>query len=346
MTRSVDPWHIAVPVVLGLVSAYLLLPRPRGGSVWLGSLAGAGALLSAGRSLIRVQAVSAEVLLFYAFAGIAVAAGGLLVTQKNPVRAALSFALVVLSTCGLFLLQAAPFLMAATVIVYAGAIVVTFVFVIMLAQQAGLSDADQRSREPFLSAVAGFVLLGALLYVLQLSYDTRRLDGLIRQMEQAAHQQTSAGVAVLADDGRFFERLRKIALVRGTSPQKNLLDDVVEVETHWDDWKKADNVKDMQEALQRLAKKTAEQVRDTSTTLRLPEERPLSGGGGFPANYPLHDLPRDPRGRVHMPAENVAQLGRTLFADYLLAVELAGILLLVAAVGAIAITSRRTEEPR
>ena len=84
-----------------------------------------------------------------------------MITQRNPVHAALCFALVVLSTCGLFLLQAAPFLMAATIIIYAGAIVVTFLFVIMLAQQAGLSNADQRSREPLLATLAGFVLLGS-----------------------------------------------------------------------------------------------------------------------------------------------------------------------------------------
>ena len=90
----------------------------------------------------------------------------MMITQKNPVHAALSFALVVLSTCGLFLLQAAPFLMAATIIVYAGAIVVTFLFVIMLAQQEGPSDADQRTREPFLASLAGGVLLAALVCVL------------------------------------------------------------------------------------------------------------------------------------------------------------------------------------
>src|SRR5205807_7606599 len=113
---------------------------------------------------------------------------GLLITQRNPVRAALSFALVVLSTCGLFLLQAAPFLMAATTIVYAGAIIVTFIFVIMLAQQAGLSDADQRSREPLLACVAGFVLLGALLYVLYATYDTTGLDRLLNRTEQVQAQ--------------------------------------------------------------------------------------------------------------------------------------------------------------
>jgi NADH-quinone oxidoreductase subunit J len=157
---------IVLPVALGLAAVYLLLPRPRPFPAWTGAACGALALLAAGLLLIRAEVFDAETVLFYSFAGLAVLSGALLVTQRNPVRAALSFALVVLSTCGLFLLQAAPFLMAATVIVYAGAIVVTFLFVIMLAQQAGLSDADARSREPGLSAVASFILLGTLLYLL------------------------------------------------------------------------------------------------------------------------------------------------------------------------------------
>ena len=72
-----------------------------------------------------------------------------MITSRNPVYAALWFALATLSTCGLFLLQSAPFLAAATIIVYAGAIIVTFLFVIMLAQQAGATVYDQRSRQPF-----------------------------------------------------------------------------------------------------------------------------------------------------------------------------------------------------
>src|SRR5258708_558264 len=165
-------WALVLPIFLGLIAVYLLLPRPRTYPPWLGALVGAMALLLGGFLLIRVGGLLAETVLFYAFSAIAIVAGGLLVTQRNPVRAALSFALVVLSTCGLFLLQAAPFLMAATIIIYAGAIIVTFLFVIMLAQQAGLSDADARSREPFLSCVAGFLLLGALLFVLDSTYTT------------------------------------------------------------------------------------------------------------------------------------------------------------------------------
>ena len=47
--------------------------------------------------------------------------------------------------------------------------------------------------------------------------------------------------------------------------------------------------------------------------------------------------------RPELPHENTAYLGRALFTDYLLAVELGGTLLLVATIGAIAIASRRTE---
>jgi hypothetical protein len=46
-------------------------------------------------------------------------------------------------------------------------------------------------------------------------------------------------------------------------------------------------------------------------------------------------------GRPQMPAHNTAYLGRSLFSDYLLPVELAGMLLLVATIGAIAIAQRR-----
>ena len=68
-------------------------------------------------------------------------------------------------------------------------------------------------------------------------------------------------------------------------------------------------------------------------------ELPVSPFGGRAAR-------RDPAGRVKLPVENVAGLGRTLFSDYLLAVEVAGFLLLVATICAIAIAARRTERLR
>src|SRR5262249_43414433 len=72
--------------------------------------------------------------------------------------------------------------------IYAGAIIVTFLFLLMLAQQEGRSDADDRSREPLFSAAAGFLLLGTLLYVLKLTYGTDELDGFLRRGEQIRAQ--------------------------------------------------------------------------------------------------------------------------------------------------------------
>ena len=80
-----------------------------------------------------------------------------MITDKNPVYSALWFALVTLAVCGLFLLNSAPFLAASTIIVYAGAIIVTFLFVIMLAQQSGpTAGYDQ---QPFQPAIASITAL-------------------------------------------------------------------------------------------------------------------------------------------------------------------------------------------
>ena len=63
-------------------------------------------------------------------------------------------------------------------------------------------------------------------------------------------------------------------------------------------------------------------------------------------NTPLSEVRSDPTtGLPQLPAENSAYLGRSLFTDYLLPVELGGLLLLVATIGAIAIAHRRPAAP-
>jgi NADH:ubiquinone oxidoreductase subunit 6 (subunit J) len=315
--------------MVGLLAIYLLLPRPRGYPLWLGVTAAALALLLAGVFLIGGGAANAETVLFYAFSAIAVISGALLVTQRNPVRGALSFALVVLSTCGLFLLLAAPFLMAATIIIYAGAIIVTFLFVIMLAQQAGISDADQRSREPFLSCVAGFVLLGALLYVLHrdlvdkadtpltTTFDVRKLDELLERTSQAREKRTVGEIALTFDDS--LESYETVALAaRGTEESFALLQKVRALRDQWAALKlgaQAARMRDELHELETLGKQVREQWGKDGQDRRLP-------------------------------AANVAGLGQVLFTQYLLPVELGGTLLLVATIGAIAITGRRAEGQR
>jgi len=65
------------------------------------------------------------------------------ISSPSPVHAAIWFAMSLLGTAGLFFMQGAQFLGVATVIVYAGAIVVTFLFVIMLAQPEGHATYDR-----------------------------------------------------------------------------------------------------------------------------------------------------------------------------------------------------------
>src|SRR5215469_7232008 len=178
---SAEWWPIALPLLTGGAAIYLLLPRPKAYPVLLGAGLGLVALVLAGVLLTRSGFVSVETILFWSFSVIGILSGALLVTQNNPARAALSFALVVLSTCGLFLLLAAPFLMAATTIIYAGAIIVTFLFVIMLARQSGLSKADQHAQEPFLATLAAAILFGAVLVVINMTLDLRELGALGEQ---------------------------------------------------------------------------------------------------------------------------------------------------------------------
>lgn len=348
-SQAVEYGPILVPVLLGATAVYLLLPRVRPYPPLWGASAAGLALISAGWLVLRVGSVTVESLLFYAFSAIAVIAGGLLITQRNPARAALSFALVVLSTCGLFLLQAAPFLMAATIVIYAGAIVVTFLFVLMLAQQEGPSDADQRSRGPALATVAGFVLLAAVLCLLQMTYNARELDDLIRETDRALantrNLETSANnadatttvdsVAVLLD--RYFDFLKKQEAATAQAPYtsdrltqlrfavSNVREPLAGIRGRME---RKDTVQ-WQELIAQL-----DALRSTSLIVRNTQ-------GMLPSHEP--EPRRDGHGRPVLPAENVASLGRSLFTDYLLAVELGGTLLLIATIGAIAIAQKRTE---
>ena len=98
---------------------------------------------------------------FVIFAVIAVVGAVRVVTSTRPVYSALYFVLVVLAVTGLCVLAAAEFLAAALVIVYGGAILVTYVFVIMLAQQSGTSPYDRSSREPIAAVTLGFAVVAA-----------------------------------------------------------------------------------------------------------------------------------------------------------------------------------------
>ena len=69
---------------------------------------------------------------FYLLAGMAIASGLAVITRKNAVHSALALIVTLLSVAGLYLMLYAPFVAGVQIIVYAGGIMVLFLFVIML----------------------------------------------------------------------------------------------------------------------------------------------------------------------------------------------------------------------
>ncbi len=101
-------------------------------------------------------------IVFYILAAVTVVAAAAAVTFRNPVYCAIWFALSLLGTAGLFLLQGAQFLGVATVVVYAGAILVTFLFVLMLAQPEGSAFYDRLSWDTSWAALTGMLIVGMM----------------------------------------------------------------------------------------------------------------------------------------------------------------------------------------
>jgi NADH-quinone oxidoreductase subunit J len=110
--------------------------------------------------------------LFSALAAVTVVSCVAAIISLSAVYAAIWFGLALLGTSGLFLLVGAQFLSVATVTVYAGAILVTFLFVIMLAQPRGHAHYDRVSWEAFLSAASGAILVGLLTAVIGRGIDS------------------------------------------------------------------------------------------------------------------------------------------------------------------------------
>ena len=78
-------------------------------------------------------------------AAVAVAGAVNLILQRHPIHSALSLIVVMVALAGLYLLLEAEFIAALQIIVYAGAIMVLFVFVIMLLN-AGAEERTNMSR--------------------------------------------------------------------------------------------------------------------------------------------------------------------------------------------------------
>jgi NADH-quinone oxidoreductase subunit J len=114
-------------------------------------------------------------ILFYVFAALTLLCGVLVVANpfsRNPVTSAMFLVLTIISMAGLFVLLHAFFLAAVQVLVYAGAVMVLFLFVIMMLD---LKEEERRKIKSF-SLVAGLVSVGAIAAFFAKSLLTTKLD--------------------------------------------------------------------------------------------------------------------------------------------------------------------------
>ncbi len=287
------PVLILILCVVAGIGTLLLLPGRReasfrriGGAIVLA----ASVILVA--LLIRAAAGTGGMgVYFWIFATVALLGALRVITHPRPVYSALYFILTVFASAGLFVLLWAEFMAVALIIIYAGAILVTYVFVIMLAAEAtptsgpmaGLAEHDAISREPLMACAVGFAMMGVLLFVI-----FEKAEGL------SASAKPQAAVVAMMGGFRQGDITSEVFSTATTQPS-------VDTSATGD------------------GRPFSEQINDLSYTA--------------PRNLPSEDTFR--------PEGGVQQLGFYLFNNQLVNLELAGLILTVAMIGAIVIARRR-----
>jgi NADH-quinone oxidoreductase subunit J len=150
-----------------------------------------------------------ETAIFYAFAAVLLASGLRVITARNPVHGALFLVLAFFTAAGLWLLLGAEFLAIALVVVYVGAVMVLFLFVVMM-----LDINLEQVREGFwrnlpLAIVVAAVMLTEMVLVL-----ANRVYGTAPRPVPAGYSNTRALGRILYTDYAFaFETAAVILLV-------------------------------------------------------------------------------------------------------------------------------------
>jgi NADH-quinone oxidoreductase subunit J len=112
----------------------------------------------------KINMITPQIAMFLILAAVTVAGALSLIVQRHPIHSALSLIVVMVALAGLYLLQGAEFVAAVQIIVYAGAIMVLFIFVIMLLN-AGEEERSNVSRlARYVGVPLGVVFLAEVAY--------------------------------------------------------------------------------------------------------------------------------------------------------------------------------------
>jgi NADH-quinone oxidoreductase subunit J len=178
LAAVVPPTAILILCLIAGWGTLLFLPSHRPAALKsLGAVALVGGLIILALLIVHGAAEPSGVgVYFWIFSVIAIGGAIRVITHPRPVYSALYFVMTVFASAGLFVLLSADFVAAALVLIYAGAILVTYLFVIMLAAQAtsgpgqpalaGLAEYDLTSREPVAACCVGFAVMGMLIFMI------------------------------------------------------------------------------------------------------------------------------------------------------------------------------------
>src|SRR3954470_20076257 len=116
------------------------------------------------RNRVRVKQIMAPVattFFFYLLSALTVLSGVLVITRKNAVHSALALIVSLLGQAALYLMLYAPFVAGVQIILYAGGIMVLFLFVIMLVNLERSAKEEQYNKQ-WIAGVTAAVALGTL----------------------------------------------------------------------------------------------------------------------------------------------------------------------------------------
>jgi NADH-quinone oxidoreductase subunit J len=142
--------------------------------------------------------------LFFLFAGFAIACAISMVYHKNPLYSAISLVGVFIALSCIYITLAAPFIAAVQVLIYAGAIMVLVVFVIML---LNLDEDKPLNRLRYLYAVGGGLGLILLVQTFFIFY------AVMRAPKQAVNTEQTAGKTLSIGQAMYTEYLLPVEIV-------------------------------------------------------------------------------------------------------------------------------------
>lgn len=146
----------------------------------------------------------ASTVLFLVFAGLAIACALSMVYHRNPLYSAISLVGVFIALSCIYVTLAAPFIAAVQILIYAGAVMVLVVFVIML---LNLDEEKRLSRLSYLYGAGGFLGVLLLAQTLFIYYAVKRAPKVpVNAME-------TVGKTMSIGEGMYTEYLLPVEIV-------------------------------------------------------------------------------------------------------------------------------------